>query len=226
MNVLILNGSPKREASDTLRMARAFEEGLKGAAQANVKLIHVIDRHIEYCKGCLSCMRNGGHCVIDDDMREILGEIAASDVIVFSFPLYCYGMPAPLKALVDRMVAMSKITMQRSGERYLHETQSDVSGMRFVLLCGCGFPNSKGNFEAAVRQFELLFPGSTTVTIPESPLFNVPEAASVAEPRLALLRRAGEEYANTGALCEETLNALRAPMIPEEVYAQIVNSTM
>ena len=33
-------------------------------------------------------------------MPGILEEILASDLLIWSFPLYCYGMPAPLKALL------------------------------------------------------------------------------------------------------------------------------
>ena len=53
----------------------------------------MIDKHIEYCTGCFSCMRNGGTCVHEDDMREILEESLASDLLIWSFPLYCYGIP-------------------------------------------------------------------------------------------------------------------------------------
>ena len=63
----------------------------------------MIDKHIEFCTGCFSCMRNGGTCVNEDDMREILEEILASDLLIWSFPLYCYGMPASLKALLDEI---------------------------------------------------------------------------------------------------------------------------
>ena len=53
----------------------------------------MIDKHIEFCTGCFSCMRNDGTCVHDDDMRELLEEILASDLLIWSFPLYCYGIP-------------------------------------------------------------------------------------------------------------------------------------
>ena len=52
MKILVLNGSPKRERSDTLHMTRAFLEGMKEAAHQNIHIIHVIDKHIEYCTGC------------------------------------------------------------------------------------------------------------------------------------------------------------------------------
>ena len=63
----------------------------------------MIEKHIEFCTGCFSCMRNGGTCVHEDDMRGILEEILASDLLIWSFPLYCYGMPASLKALLDEI---------------------------------------------------------------------------------------------------------------------------
>ena len=114
MNILVLNGSPKRERSDTMHITRAFLDGMNEAAPQEVHTIHVIDKHIEYCTGCFSCMRNGGECIYDDDMRKILNEILESDLLIWSFPLYCYGMPAPLKALLDRTLPLSSMAMQRS----------------------------------------------------------------------------------------------------------------
>ena len=116
MKILVLNGSPKRDKSDTMHIAHAFLEGMKEAASQDMHIIHTIDHHIEYCTGCFSCMRNGGTCVHDDDMREILEEILASDLLIWSFPLYCYGMPASLKALLDRTLPLSSMAMQKIGE--------------------------------------------------------------------------------------------------------------
>ncbi len=227
MKILVLNGSPKREHSDTMHITRAFLDGMQSAAPQEIHIIHVIDKHIEYCTGCFSCMRNGGTCIHDDDMREILNEILASDLLIWSFPLYCYGMPAPLKALLDRTLPMSSMAMQKVGERYEHVEQADFSHLRYLMICGCGFPNSKHNFEPAVAKFKLCFPGNHTIlTVPESPMFNVPEAVVVTEPRLALVRRAGKLYAKSGEIDAALLDEIRSPMIPEEQYAAIVNGGM
>ncbi len=224
MKILLLNGSPKKEKSDTMHLTRAFLTGMQKAAPQEISAIHVIDRNIGYCRGCFSCMRGGGKCVQEDDMREILENMLASDLILFSFPLYCYGMPAPLKALVDRMLPLSSMAMQRSGDRYTHVRQADTSRLRFLMICGCGFPNSRQNFEPAVAQFKLCFPGRNTVlTVPESPMFSAPEATPVTAPRLKLIESAGEEYARTGAIGEALFEEISSPMIPEETYAAIVN---
>ncbi len=224
MKILILNGSPKRDKSDTMHITRAFLEGMRDAAPQETHVIDVIDRHIEYCTGCFACKMNGGTCIYDDDMRAILDEILESDLLLFSFPLYCYGMPAPLKALLDRTMPLSSMAMRKVGDRYAHAGQADFSHLKYLMICGCGFPNSKHNFEPAVAQFKLCFPGNhTIITIPESPMFNVPEAVIATEPKLALVRQAGEQYAQTGRIDEALLSEIGSPMIPEEQYAAIVN---
>lgn len=51
MKILVLNGSPKRDASDTMCMTRAFVEGMNEACENEVHTIHVIDKDIRYCAG-------------------------------------------------------------------------------------------------------------------------------------------------------------------------------
>ena len=116
------------------------------------------------------------------------------------------------------------MTMEKVGDRYEHVGQADYSHLRYVMISGCGFPNSRQNFEPAVAQFRLLFPsGHTILTVPESPMFNAPEAAVVTGPRLELVKEAGRQYARTGAIAPELLSAICSPMIPEAQYAAIVN---
>ena len=224
MKILVLNGSPKRDRSDTMHITRAFLEGMQETATQDIHVIDVIDRHIEYCTGCFACKRNGGTCIHNDDMKAILNEILESDLLLFSFPLYSYGMPAPLKALLDRTMPLSSMAMQKVGDRYEHVGQADFSRLRYLMICGCGFPNSKHNFEPAVAQFKQCFPcNHTIITIPESPMFNAPEAKIVTEPRLELVRQAGKQFAETGEINTALLAEIGSPMIPEEQYAAIVN---
>ncbi len=42
-------------------------------------------------------------------------------------------------------------------------------------------------------------------------------------PRLALVRQAGRQYAETGKIDPDLLARIGSPMIPEEQYAAIVN---
>ena len=93
-------------------------------AEIETEVIHVIDRHIEFCRGCFACKRNGGSCGYQDDMPGILQKILDSDILLFNFPLYCYGMPAALKNLIDRTMPLSSMAMRKAGERYEHVRQA------------------------------------------------------------------------------------------------------
>ena len=227
MKILVLNGSPKRDKSDTMHITRAFLDGMNDTENNEIHIIDVIDMHIEYCTGCFSCMRNGGNCIHGDDMRTILEEILESDLLIFSFPLYCYGMPAPLKALLERTLPLSSMAMQKVGDRYEHVGQADYSYLKYVMVCGCGFPNSQHNFEPAIAQFKNCFPNNhTIITVPESPMFNAPEAEIVTKPRLEIIKKSGRQYAETGNIDDALMTEICSPMIPENDYAKIVNNSI
>lgn len=224
MKILVFNGSPKKDKSDTMHITRAFLDGMCEIGPQNVQNIDVINRHIEFCRGCFNCKYNGGVCVIDDDMRGILQQMLASDLLLFGFPLHSYGMPAALKNLIDRTLPMSSMAMEQVNGRYEHVGQRSYSHLRYMMICGCGFPNSRRNFEPAVAQFKLMFPnGHTIITVPESTMFSAPEAAAVTAPRLELVKKAGRQYAGSGRIEEKLLAEIGSPMIPEETYASIVN---
>lgn len=225
MKILILNGSPKGERSDTLVMTRAFVSGIERAAETEVRTVHVASMNYAYCTGCFACKHNGGRCLIDDGMNKMLEEMLSCDLVIYSFGLYSYGMPGPLKNFLDRTMPLSSWNMYRDGDgKYGHRFQFDVSKMRFMMICGCGYPNSKHNFEGAVRQFELKYPDNAgIVTVPESPMFNIPQAAEFTAPRIEALADAGEEFAKNGKLSDETLGNICSPMIPEEIYAKFAN---
>ena len=148
MKILVINGSPKKEKSDTMHITRAFLDGMNEVAENEIKTIHAIDKHIEYCSGCFACML-GGDCIHHDDMRGILEEILDNDLLIWSYPLYCYGMPAPLKALLDRTLPLSSMAMQKVGDRYEHVGQADFSPASTTLslpLC-----SSSGVFRTSTR---------------------------------------------------------------------------
>ena len=108
--------------------------------------------------------------------------------------------------------------------KYGHSFQKDISQIHYLMMCGCGYPNSKHNFEGAVRSFELKFPeNSAIITVPESPMFNIEQASQFVAPRLEALRRAGREYAENFAINGDLMKEICSPMIPEEIYSQFAN---
>ena len=227
MKLLVLNGSPKKK-SDTFRLTDAFLRGVDRSGTNEVHIVHVREKHIAPCQGCFACWQRGdGHCVINDDQNAILDLYRSADVIIWSFPLYCYGMPSPLKAVLDRTIPLVKMTMvQQPDGTVRHEALVDFSRKRTVVICGCGFPHWEGNFNSLKQLCKTCFGDPDMVCVPETPLLNVPEAAVVADPLLKRFEEAGAEFAAFLRLSAGTVAALEAPMIPAEDYIRNVNGGM
>ena len=224
MKILVLNGSPK-EKSDTFRMTEAFLKGLNRNGEHEVNVIRVIDKDIAPCRGCFGCWeRMDGHCVIEDDQNAILDIYREADIIIWSFPLYCYGMPSHLKAFLDRTIPLVKMKMVQTEDGTVrHVALADFSKIHTLVICGCGFPDWVGNFDGLKIMCRNGFGNLDMVCVPETPMLNVPAAAPLADPKLARFEAAGEEYAAALTLSPETVAELESPMIPKEMYIRIVN---
>ena len=224
MRILVLNGSPKKK-SDTFRLTDAFLKGLNRVGEHEVYIVNVIDKKIAPCHGCFSCWQlEDGHCVIPDDQNAILDVYRDADVIIWSFPLYCYGMPSHLKAVLDRTIPLVRMNMvQEADGTVRHEALADFSRMHTLVICGCGFPHWEGNFDGLKQMCKICFGDPDMVCVPETPLLNVPEAAVVADPLLMAFEQAGKEYGASLSLSGETIAALEKPMIPAEEYIRQVN---
>ncbi len=224
MKILVLNGSPKKK-SDTFRLTDAFLKGMNGHSQHEVHIVNVIEKKIAPCMGCFGCwQRSEGHCVIEDDQNDILDLYRSADVIIWSFPLHCYGMPSHLKAVLDRTIPLVKMKMvQQQDGTVRHEALADFSKIHTLVICGCGFPHWEGNFDSLKQMCKTCFGDPDIVCVPETPLLNVPEAAIVADPLLVKFQKAGEEFAAALHLSEETVAELEKPMISAEEYIRNVN---
>ena len=208
MKILVLNGSPKKK-SDTYE----------------VNVINVIDKDIAPCRGCFGCWKQGdGHCIFNDDQNGILDLYRTADLIIWSFPLYCYSMPSHLKAVLDRTIPLLKMDMvQQPDGSVRHIPLVDFFFFYTLVICGCGFPDWDGNFDSLRLMCKTCFRDPDMVFVPEAPLMNVPAAAIVADPLLERFEKAGEEYASTLTLSSETVRELETPMIPKEEYIRNVN---
>ncbi|MEM2124432.1 MAG: flavodoxin family protein, partial [Methanolinea sp.] len=87
--------------SSTLRLVRAVLRGAeeRGAATG---LVDVYSLRIGYCRACGTCYATG-ECVIDDDFPELFERMMGADGLVLGAPNYIDSVPAPLKAVFDRM---------------------------------------------------------------------------------------------------------------------------
>jgi len=103
VRVIAIVGSP-RENSNSGILA---EEVLRGAAEegAETQVFYTKDMMMRGCQGCAACKKEG-HCVKDDDMTPLYGEIESADAVVFASPVYMFAMTGQLKLVIDRLFAL------------------------------------------------------------------------------------------------------------------------
>lgn len=225
MKILVLNGSPKKE-SNTMLLTDAFLEGMQPGTH-EITHVRVAEKHIKYCQGCLSCwVRQDGHCAIqDDDMNALLDLMAASDMILWSFPLYFHGIPAPLKTVLDRTNPFLKMSMNVDGNAVRHDKIVDLSAKKNVVITGCGFPYYPDNFAPLQLQMRNILGQPEMICVYETPLLSmeIPAIAPLKANLTALFSAAGAEYLRCGRLAAETVQALEKPMLSAEMYIQMIN---
>ena len=147
MRVLVLNGSPKGDKSNTYRLTSAFLDGLRQTQPVEAETIEVGKLHLLPCRGCFACWsKTPGKCVLQDDMAGVIEKILAADVLIWSFPLYYFSIPGQLKLLIDRQLPMS-LPFMTDTESGGHPSRYDRSGQRQIGLL---IPKLDNNFYARI----------------------------------------------------------------------------
>ncbi len=100
MNVLLLNGSPRKNGNTSLalqEMAKVFDK--RGI---DAEIIHIGNKDIRGCISCNGCASTG-KCVFNDIVNEIAPKFEAADGLVVGSPVYYASANATLIALLDRL---------------------------------------------------------------------------------------------------------------------------
>jgi multimeric flavodoxin WrbA len=226
MNILALNGSPRSEKSNTLRLTRAFLEGINRVGSHTVETITIADKKIEPCRGCYCCWeKTPGVCVVADDMRAVFEKYLRADMIIWSFPLYYFGMPSKTKALLDRLLPLNLPDIViHADETASHLPRYDLKNQKHILISTCGFFTAQNNYDALIKQFEILYgEGFSRILCPEGELFGIPELETRTGEYLAYVTEAGKEYAAYGEFSGETQNRLNDPLYPPLPFMELAN---
>ncbi len=103
-NIIILNAAARKNGN-TAALVNAFTEGAKESGHT-VKEFYLQTMTIRGCVACMGCARNADPCTQKDEMIQIYNEFKTCDVVVFSSPVYFFGVAGPLKTCTDRLFAV------------------------------------------------------------------------------------------------------------------------
>ena len=226
MKVLVLNGSPKLERSNTLNITKAFVGGFP--EDTDVEYINIYKQDIRPCVGCFSCWsKTPGQCVIRDDMQLIYDKIRSADIIIESFPLYFFGMPSQLKCMTDRCLPFMLPYMGNlveDGNASFHELRDEaMHEKRLVVITTCGYVDEKPMYPALLKQLDLIAGEGhyTAILCPEGELFIAEKAKRQREGYLSEIAKAGAEFAQTKSLSQETQRRISKPILSPQGFQAI-----
>ena len=106
MKAIFINGSPRKKGNT----AELLSKTMQGAADVGceTKMIHLRDLKFTGCISCLACKIKGskcaGLCAIRDDLRPVLEETLASDILVIGTPVYFHYPTALTRAFMERLL--------------------------------------------------------------------------------------------------------------------------
>lgn len=106
-NIVILNGSPRREGNTSALIA-AFTQGAQEAGhQVKTFLLHQL--HLQGCQGCFRGRSTDAcPCVLQDDMNDIYPAVRDAQVVVLASPLYYWNLSGQLLTALDRLFALEE----------------------------------------------------------------------------------------------------------------------
>jgi len=115
MNLLGIHASPRRGGNSDILLGRALD----GARDAGVEvsLLRATALSIPGCRGCGACEQTG-ECALQDAMQEVYPQLDRAERIILASPVYFYGFPAQVKALIDRAQALwSRRMLEKSPDQ-------------------------------------------------------------------------------------------------------------
>lgn len=126
MNILILNGSPRKNGN-TKFMIDAFIEGAKKSN--DIIEVPVCERKIGGCLACEYCHTKGnGECIQKDDMQEIYPLIQKAEMIILASPIYYHGFSGQLQCAINRIYAIDKPKNLKKAALFLSSGDDNVYG--------------------------------------------------------------------------------------------------
>jgi multimeric flavodoxin WrbA len=147
MMILGIGGSPRRGGNTDMLLKQCME-GAKSAG-AETEVFFVRDLKVSGCHACHACSSTG-KCIVRDDMQALYSRLEQASGIVIAAPVFFYGLPSGLKAVVDRCQCYwaRKYELKRPLERRAKGAFISVGGTKGEKLFQCSGLTVKYFFDA------------------------------------------------------------------------------
>jgi multimeric flavodoxin WrbA len=105
MNVLAINGSPRKKWNTATLLGKALEGAASAGAETD--LIHLYDLNYKGCISCFACKTNGhksyGKCAVKDDLMPIFNKIENAQALILGSPVYFGSATGEMRSFLERL---------------------------------------------------------------------------------------------------------------------------
>lgn len=108
MNVIAVNGSPRKKWNTAALLQKALEGAASAGAQT--EMIHLYDLKYKGCTSCFACKRKGGdlgRCAMKDELTDVLDKITHCDVLLLGTPIYFSNITGEMLSFLERLLFSS-----------------------------------------------------------------------------------------------------------------------
>ncbi len=147
MRLMAIIGSPRQNGNTEIVVDQVIAGcRSKTDIDVDVEKFLIVDKRIEYCTGCLTCIMPSpgtGRCVIEDDMAVILENMKRSDAFIFGTPNHMRTISAPLLNFLSRMLPLMvfKALYDNKGNRVGGEINTAIQGKPVAVVISQGEPH-------------------------------------------------------------------------------------
>lgn len=146
MNIVCLLGSPRPEGNSSSIAKRFLETAAgRGATTRTFELNRLTYRG---CQGCYACKKGLDHCIVRDDLTEVLEAVAAADLVAIATPVYFGDVTTQLKGFIDRSFSYLK------ADYLTNPRPTRLSPKKLVFILSQAHPDS-GRFADVYLRYEV-----------------------------------------------------------------------
>jgi multimeric flavodoxin WrbA len=151
IKVLAFAGSPRRHGNSETLLDWVLAS-MGGEPGVSVEKIALSEANINMCNGCNACEKLN-KCIQRDGMDTAHDKIIEADCIVLSSPIFCMGLAAQVKALVDR----AQVFRSRKYVLRLPIVPPERMGKRFGVFLATAGQNWDYVFNAAIPSVKCFY---------------------------------------------------------------------
>lgn len=106
MQVIAINGSPRKEWNTGTLLKKALEGA--ASAGARTRLVHLYELDFKGCVSCFACKAKGGksygQCAVADALAPLLRDIHSADALILGSPIYLGSVSGGMQSFLERLI--------------------------------------------------------------------------------------------------------------------------